>query len=985
MNYLDWNEKLYKYFFSNKHEIIYLSITRKVLADISGFNETAAFLDFKSAINTFPNTDAEKNKFPFLVNNIRNYNPPNSLLNKAANFKQAWREGYNYVPNGMLAGIKSWPVDKTAPYIAYLAVLVLMIDDPVANDNAYWTSVRGEFGNLPAGYGDIILDLFDNLKVFDPRFDFYSIYSKKRFVGTIYSQLPLTTNEINDLQYFFVLKDISYAELLEINDSVLLTLLIKELDSSFVNELTIDALHSDNAVYDNFKKVLPYTIKKLIPEYVIDDQLKIDASDKFANNQARKEYPFLVGFKLSSGIPHFPLNLFLKHGPNSGLMEKAENGILEILDDNRPYFLVDNDKTGKFKIKISSERSIAYSSKEGVGNDNFNRKFILKPNLTLRAKAGVRNIIVFVPGDQYDLNGCWIESPNNIIPVNSICYILWNDNLEAAAAATFLTDCSISIKITNRFLPEGWKLNKFAGVKTNAKLKDFIIEDNKTISLIGGCKADSYKNEYFDFCPPKIVAINFLETDQFCISYMGLNKTVSYLDISNTIIDRNSKNKLPYGCEIRITPLNKTAPYATFKLIKSEINSTLSELDLPKDLYFPNIAIGAILNVNGQQQNMFTITQTNGTAKPYTITDPIVNNGRSYCPSADYLMYALSYKKQFSYNQIVSLIESLSEDADDVVPYFIVDSLFTQGHIKEIGFEANLKDKNFEIIKSRLAKIPSHSNIYQLIGARSCEWMKKFIEDAENDNLGISILQQSQKFLPQPILIKILTPNINHLLRAYYVPWLNTYPGANYLNSVQNFDILNQTPLIVPLIEDSRYQFDRFNEATFYFQKCNILAVNIQNTSASLYRMVRTYRFNSIPERYFLKLNNIFYSINSKQDAIYYYLANTATNYEGWIFYDSKNKLLAIPAVLNFPDNLRKALSLLGCFSKIVNISKNVMAKKPDSFKDMIINNQFKLSTLLDTNHTKLFVFENMQDFIADIIEKKLNKKLIKNIDLSNL
>lgn len=78
-----------------------------------------------------------------------------------------------------------------------------------------------------------------------------------------------------------------------------------------------------------------------------------------------------------------------------------------------------------------------------------------------------------------------------------------------------------------------------------------------------------------------------------------------------------------------------------------------------------------------------------------------------------------------------------------------------------------------------------------------------------------------------------------------------------------------------------------------------------------------------------------------------------------WIYFDKRNGLLALPTKLNLPDGLRKALQLLGCFSKYINIKRNAEF----NFRPIIENELMKMAESNDLS-VRFVIYHNINELL---------------------
>jgi hypothetical protein len=268
MDYLQWNQKLWQHFFpveliERQNEIV-IAVTNDVIFQIGEANNIdEPIKDFFKAINSGPK-ELDSNQIDKFLLSERDID----FLSKA---KRYFNEP-NYLTNycGRPTPVSRWLLEnKTECLItAYLAYLVLMISsDENDDDSHYWIKVNENLSvntsGTSQGYVPELFLLFKKwakLKGFN--FYYKNIYTRKKNVGTIYSQLPLTIFEEQQIMaslylikkedelYFYQLSENCKNELLE--DFI-------ENQKTFLNKPTLKELNDNSSILG--KVVLNYLNK----------------------------------------------------------------------------------------------------------------------------------------------------------------------------------------------------------------------------------------------------------------------------------------------------------------------------------------------------------------------------------------------------------------------------------------------------------------------------------------------------------------------------------------------------------------------------------------------------------------------------------------------------------------------------------------------------------------------------------------------------
>jgi hypothetical protein len=985
MNYLEWNKKLYEYFFDNSNQVVYLSITRDKLSGIGGFTDKeTAFDDFKEAVLNFPADTAGELLYPFLKKrvNYRNiaFPKPSSLLAKAINFKNAWGK-YKYVPFQGAGEIESWPSSKEPPYIAYLTALVLSIDEIKDDGGGFWGDFECNFEKKGSNYGENLIDLFEDLKRYEPRFDYFSVYPKNIYEGTIYSQMPLTETELDSLRLFFVSKDISYDDLQNYSYEDLRRLLLDELDENFANKLTIDALHDNSSEYDNFRIALPGIVKKLITNYDLNDEkLQKELEKKITEKESNRKYPFLLCFPFSKDLDtYFPkfssgtmMPLILNHGSKSDILDESETEITFKISDT------------EHKIKINPEGKFSRPTKP-INLDWDKQYHITKKGLSLKDNKRKNDIIIFVPSHIVGSSpGYFIESPNETIPNNEPCIIYWNVNSDEAVLK-FLDGCKAKTIYNDNFKIANWS-GAFFKMPSDATIGKYIVDTEHKISLIGGVGTNPYGNEYFSFALPKLISKN-LTSD-------------TTIEIYKTDGDKKDKVDTKSAVEIETMDLNSLFSKGRNFLIVAKSNGQLSSctFSILSDFTINHSDYKKLLHNEDESEPLLTVETPvfvkSGEVKKESIKgqippiylnekefapkeinfESIFENTKEYDPShiGDRILTVLSHRKTFSKNQFLSIVYSFAE-LDTTSPFAILNKLIEYGHIQRLP---DSKDK-YEVVDKTLVHFLSEDNWMMLCGARSPERIQQLLYDLKGDNIEC-VLKMDQDYVPTIVLIKVKNLNIYKSTYQFTQLFFNRYIGKNLLNSIPNYKNLNLGNGLSLLNEESNATLEKFNPETFKFKKRNLNSANADN-NLGLYRF--DYKRSYKPKVYFLKKEGNFHRLESsdQQEALYLYQAQTAPEFLSWVYYDKVHKLLAIPVQLSLPQGAQKALVLSGCFSKVVTVK----SENTGIYRPQITANKMQLSAEGET-YMGVTVYTNIQDYIYEVLNAKLNKQF-NLLDLSNL
>jgi len=269
MNYLEWNTAIYNYFFNegDKNEYIVLAVTPRVVKEIAGDFIEDPFNDLKSAVNQGPIDSNQPRRFVF--DNKRD----KDILAKA----KYLASNPEYTPNYTHTQIKVWN-HSIPPYLGYLAFVVWHanesnLDSSEADERGFWRELNNNLEiKVPTNHHGFILDLFRDLKTRSGKLGYHnfycdSIYQRKKNVGTIYSQLPLTNNEEDEIiASLYALQrenPIYYDEVINCDNNDSLEEFLNE-QSNYLNNITDVYLRDDNSP---LKQLIISTLKKSLKQF----------------------------------------------------------------------------------------------------------------------------------------------------------------------------------------------------------------------------------------------------------------------------------------------------------------------------------------------------------------------------------------------------------------------------------------------------------------------------------------------------------------------------------------------------------------------------------------------------------------------------------------------------------------------------------------------------------------------------------------------
>ncbi len=364
MDYLFWNKNLWDYFFredlKNTNYKIVLAVNENVILEIgSKFNIENPLEDFINAINEGPSEIVDgiqkfstKKKDLDILNKSNFYLKENSIFSKFGTKIPRWSDSKEEC---LLTG--------------YLAYLVLMITD----ESQYWSNVNSKLNIQTRSVSqNLTPSFFDYLKIWAKKkgynFFFKNIYTTKKNVGTIYSQLPLTLEEekqiitslyyakVEDPEEYLILKNKPTFEIIEE---------FIENQKSFLNNPTTKEINDYSSelrsvvfdyVFQNFDKYITFCENS--NEIEIKKALELR---KIVKQNIKPEYflciedhkikgVLLINTKLSNSIKEG--NLFLKCKKN--VYNHDTRFYRNVNDDEgnfyKAYFFDEIFESGKYKI-----------------------------------------------------------------------------------------------------------------------------------------------------------------------------------------------------------------------------------------------------------------------------------------------------------------------------------------------------------------------------------------------------------------------------------------------------------------------------------------------------------------------------------------------------------------------------------------------------------------------------------------------------------
>ena len=468
--YLDWNDKIAKYFFNNNNanKKVFLSVEKELITEIAK-TDRKTFEDFIQAIKQGPNWFSDSNQ---------------KVAQRAYNTFKDWRNRNLTYP----------------PYIAYLALFVLAVnynnEGSAFHENAYYDRLRHILGESDASgqYPSFnkMIDLWDDLEKwsleekksewgeFSP-----GIYGQKIHIGIPIYQVILTKEDKCKLPEFFW--KMGWDSDSSPNDKELLES-IKKYGKEFFSKKTLKKVEDNN-----FSDILLERILDQLKYYDEDES----ASEGTISESEKRGHIILCLDDIDqiSGI----VKVYFRCKRFKGIPDE---------------FMLKNENIEELKI----ESSISNVSKpiKNCPIVDWKKDFILK-NEKYRFQYKGNKYKVFEKGRKLGLNG-WIETRK--APLKEKFYLATDRELSSKVIKWGTNACEEFNELGNiGELPQNWKLFEIKGVN-NDYIKENIpsisMEKKLRIHLLNGIKV-SQSDKFFNFAMPEInIEVGFQKLNVIC-------------------------------------------------------------------------------------------------------------------------------------------------------------------------------------------------------------------------------------------------------------------------------------------------------------------------------------------------------------------------------------------------------------------------------------------------------------------------------------
>jgi hypothetical protein len=993
MTYFEWNKGLYEHFFKNEVEVIYLSVTKAVLAKLSGLEADVAFKDFTDAVRNFPNEshDAKIAGFRLRLGH-------KGLIRRAYLLMEMWRDrnAYRYSPGPNLTEIPFFRQNDPPPYLAILASLVLMSENTDVESEAFWPTFNGVFPRSKGNdYMNDILDLFKDLQRHNPKFDHFSIYDVRRAVGTIYAQNPIKDKDVWNLTGFFQAKEIESIEAGSLDDDSLMELLREELDETIVNRFLLEAILSEDGRYERFKTGLPGILRERIGKYEIDEDAIVKAQEAIGERISAIKHEVLYCFDQRYLRPNLPFRFLIETGINSPLNEQAQDGILSI-----------NAGGGTSQVSISYSAKTT-SPKLSENMTPFDGR-IHKVDCTGRVISSnrpqaSRYCMLFTPaGHDFDLNGWFVERRQGVLMAGERAYLLHKEG-DANAEELLKKSEWTETQLSPGALPEGWMLRTILSWTAGDRIGNFRLSREKGISLSGGVRRNTRTNDFYRFCPPLLHVRNASADSELLLAWEGHEKSVPTRVASNILRSwPEDWPPLQSGGELVVSVAGENRSEVRIRLHEPGMSRETAALEYQDGALEGHNPIAREVSMDaGNRRTLqtyrYAYREEGGVAAEFETPSPRnLISSDTYDGTRDRLLAILSDRGVFSRRGFMTIAERLLEflpeiegDVPGERPEHLLEALLEQGHIRpDRGIHGGTE--RFRVISPTLCLLPDGENRYLLTGARNEAFMEEFRNAAKEDGREVVFENSHHPLMPQTVTVCIGTWNlyqrIAKLMNVKFDQDFKNPAGIRLLNGMRALhpedDGMAHLQLHAGRLNDP-YLFDA--ESLGWM----LVTEKEANQMEQALVEIRGRRRGAAPPRPFgIKLEGGWRFGSDRSEAVHLFLANCPV-VQSCIYYDRVTRRMAVPMGVKLPFEVRRALHLSGCFSSTWRVKSTgfvnrygtvIHSRRPQ------INGDVGLVAPGDGEpYCTIAVYENVHHFIRKTIEWIFKMEAVNtNIQLQN-
>lgn len=759
MTYLEWNKKLVDYYIDqhSKKEPFVLNSTKALLKELNNQLEDS-YDNFIVAIKEGPIDNQNEKRFDSL------FFKKDNIITKATRLKNWWRnrnDKYSqFIPNGSHCLIPRWN-ENYPPYLAILVFLVLEVDFNT-DEKRYWESINKILTDSKVGSNDgldLIL-LFEDFKKFirescNAEFYFSNVYrgGGKKYVGTIYSQLPLTTTEKENVCNFFRESGVEKNEIEQYGFDEIINLVCNS-GQDYFEKNTLDILkQKENPI---LCLVIIEEIKKTIrnKEWAVDFEI-VEGN---AKKRIREKSELLITFNKNQQL--FTLRL----GSNQDFSK--------ITFDNN-YSVKKNGDYISENIKNEQNKTLIISDFKKIPKISFEHK-------ALKCATGSFILLdyyekgVYIQSKQQNYSEAYIlvfkvsEEINKLIDNGQIKKVNTNNNS--------ISNCEL------------YKTNHYL------YLRD-LLECNPRITLESGAKKET--GIYSRYWLPKV---NFHYADKCVLTIVNIIENIecpesidlmdfisSNISTDKIIIQLKKDDKIVAEKEIYIDLKNSIEDFCKNKpLVISKIEDKFSELQVFYKSLFFQLYNSTCVNYNLTQDEILIELSS-------------VANKSGFIPSKRFSSILYKYLKVVLSSSEKKEFSNINYITDIRTPF--VKFLQGFGYIKrEFDARGNLKGV---FISSPYILPVSKSNansVYVLRGARSVEIVQKLLElknegkimVLEFRRVDIFSIKSLNNFYPSEIYFS--TPESENYVRTYSPRKVAKFLGVDYLDKAFEYELFESLP-----------------------------------------------------------------------------------------------------------------------------------------------------------------------------------------------
>jgi hypothetical protein len=571
MDYLSWNKAIWHYFFKdnlrNSNEKVVLAVTKNVIDLIGKANNVAdSFGDFLNAIKEGPyELDSNGiNKFSIeaeldFLSKAHFY-----ILNenyKTCNIEQkiSWKE------------VSRWSNQANECIItAYIAYLVVMISGKdKSTNNEYWPRINEKLDiKTNPESQNYTIKLFEHLKLWAQKrgFNFYfkNIYTRKKNIGTIYSQLPFTDEEEMEIiasLYSAKSEDSVYFERLSNQADIEILEEFIDGQKSYLNAPTAKELNDDSS---QLREVLLNYLHQNIDKYISEakspsDEKRIENILECRVTDANKFKPiYYLGIRNNQLMGFIFFNLISVSNLRMGVLsfknhkyQYTSSGNFNINDDEgQPYLVYFIEKPfqpGTYSIfNAEIDTGLKIEVKEEQSLDNLN-KLIWYRDFSKIQRHKIK-IVETSPILTYEIN-----NPYKIISINQV-NIFTKEEIDKFQITSIIKNFDLKIGDSNHNV-EIYSL-ELLNIENTFTLggKTIKVSDSEFEITIKGAADGKYGvTSFLPEIPIQIIFNQSMAKRFLLLNHQDGNKnqivTIEDFDIQNNAFDTNFifKRKLDQG------------------------------------------------------------------------------------------------------------------------------------------------------------------------------------------------------------------------------------------------------------------------------------------------------------------------------------------------------------------------------------------------------------------------------------------------------